>query len=302
MGPDSNYRGDLSELEALIDEYIDWYLLFVRIVFFAAQNNKARTEVPNSFVEWSKQAAHHKTVDSMAVGNLLLLHKEMVGASETVKALPRSNTNFLENENCEKFSLLFEEFLNKLKRMSRQDASARKEIDLITGLQTQNSFYKDAQREMERLTRQGKTFSLAIIKVDNLETMEKEVSSFDFESALKAVAKSIGKVVRSYDDYYQFDKGLFLAILRQTDPGGGLKAMQRLNEELLARSIAYKIKNTEHKVTTSSCIAEVSPGDDMRQLVGNLKMEVIENIKKPSTVCEYKELSALQKLLHDSAG
>lgn len=301
MESDVNYRGDLSELESLIDEYIDWYLLFVRVVFFAAQNNKVKSDPPTSFVEWSKQAAHHKTVDSMAVGNLLLLHKEMVAASETVKALPRTNTSLLENENCEKFSLLFEEFLNKLKRVSRQDVSARKEIDIITGLQTQNSFYKDAQREMERLTRQGKTFSLAIIKVDNFDFIEKEASSFDFENSLKAVAKSIGKVVRSYDDYYQFDKGLFLAILRQTDPGGGLKAMQRLNEELLARGVSYKAKNTDHIVTTSSCIAEVSPGDDMRQLVGNLKTEVLENIKKPSSVCEYKELSALQKLLHQGA-
>lgn len=305
MDSNSAYRGDLAELDAVIDEYTDWFLQFVRIVFFTVEGSSghgARMDAPTSFVQWAKQATHNNQLDTIAVGGLLLLHKELSSTAQTVQALPRGRGNLLENENCEKLTLLFEEFLNKLKRTSRQDVNAKKDINSVTGLHAQNSFYKDVHREMERLARQGKTFSLAIIKIDDYKRIEAEASPADVESIMKSVALAIGKVVRSYDDYYHFDKNIFVALLRQTDPGGGLRALQRLNEELKGRNVLAKLKAGTIHVTTSSCIAEVTTGDNMRQLIENLRKEVESEHNRPATVAEYQETSELQKLLREGKG
>ena len=69
------------------------------------------------------------------------------------------------------------------------------------------------RRSLDRLSRQGKAFSVAIARIDHFEKLSQGLTKEQLEECLQWLAAIIKKCLRSFDDAYRLENGEFILSL-----------------------------------------------------------------------------------------
>ncbi|MCK6418457.1 MAG: GGDEF domain-containing protein, partial [Alphaproteobacteria bacterium] len=149
--------------------------------------------------------------------------------------------------------------------------------------------------------RQGKPFSLALIRINHFDRFMKFLPEREAKEALMRVVDLVKRNLRSYDDAYYLDDGTFAMSLKQTTQVGAAKALARMKNELEDMNSVYSLDGIRTSLTLSSCVAEPVPENDVQDLVRGL-MEQIKRTGEGDVVVQYQEVSPLQRFLQQTKG
>lgn len=162
-------------------------------------------------------------------------------------------------EMFQNFWQAYEGLMGLLHRLEKDSLLGDLGIDPVTGLRSSKVMRKDLERELERRSRRGQPFSIAMTRIDGADNCK------DNEK-VKLAAKNVQKTIRSFDDAYVMGAGEFLISLKHTDVNGAMRFSSRLTEALKM--------DVDVKFTMSSCVAEPMPGDSIDDLLANTRKDL----------------------------
>ncbi len=186
-------------------------------------------------------------------------------------------------DSIETFLSTYENFQSALQRLDQDLLLADNGIDTQTGLRSGAVMISELARELERRTRRGQPFCIVLSRIDG------EVARKTPENIILA-AKCVEKTIRGFDDAYVTDEGEFLSSLKHSDDKGGMKFVVRLNNML---------KDTAGvEFTMSSYVAEPLPGDDVVQLLSNIKNDLNKlTNEEQGALGQYEDVSPLARYI-----
>jgi diguanylate cyclase len=288
----------IKELEPVLDEYGAWFMQIMRRVFYPSITENKTFNRPQTFFDWVQAAEQGQLIDPGTLLNIKVLHEDMSNLADKLINETLKTQKAPEYDAFDKLATFYEEFINALRRFETDYAVGDIEIDAVTGLRSSGMFYKDTRREMDRLARQGKSFSLALAKIDGFEQIKQSANKQQLEETMKSLAGVIKKSLRSFDDAYRNEGDEFLLSLKQTTASGGLKALHRVRRSLTENPIMLELKGRKIQLSLSSCIGEPLPEDDIRALLVNMRKDMTK-YAEPGMVIEYFEMSPLQRLIKE---
>lgn len=297
MSTEHDQKNHIEELESVLDDYTEWFMGFVRRVFYPAEAIEKVLNRPESFSLWMRQAIEEELFTPERLEGLKNLNNDLHQYAATLlsevyqKKQPPAYSDF------DKLATFFEEFLNLVRRLEKEYLLGESGVDVRTGLRSKDMFYKDIQRELDRLERQGKSFSLALVNIDHFDRVRRALNDSAISSVYKLVADMIRKSTRSFDDAYNMDEGMFVVALKQTKASGGLRALQRLKTSIGNSKQVFDTPEGKLALSVSSCITEPLPNDDIRSLLVNMKKDILAYPDQGGAIIEYVEISPLQRFI-----
>ncbi len=294
-----------AKLLPILEDHNAWYHVLVQCLFYPENIDLMhKLQKPTSFAQWLVYANKEKGIQPEIVEKLSAVHADMF---KVVDGLIYNMKETREKPSCKDFKNFlkhYEEFLFYIRRLEKdllQDGSG---FDTQTGLRSKNMLYADISRELERLERQGKSFCIAFMKLDNYEHIPMESIHDEQKGYIKLISGLIKLSIRSFDDAYYMGEDEFVLSLKQTDVSGGVTALERLRQELEQQNIKFQIeaRGKEVPLSLSCCIAEPVGGDDVSDLLANLRSDLKKSkTDRTDTVLEYHELSPLERYVQGNA-
>ncbi|EKQ54378.1 MULTISPECIES: GGDEF domain-containing protein [unclassified Clostridium] len=126
--------------------------------------------------------------------------------------------------------------------------------DPLTGLQNRRYFYDMLVYEMNKLSRDNSTVSLAIIDVDNFKSINDTFGHTKGDKVLKELSHIFVDSVRTYDTVARWGGEEFAIIFPQTDSNGALVLAERIRNIVEEHTfcsnvtICIGITSTENKM------------------------------------------------------
>lgn len=301
---DTNQHSHLQNLHNVLDDFREWFLQVAARLFYPLQDHEGEYMVPNpeSFEIWLVESQKDNVVSKDMVKNLTELHSDLLAQALTLlneTSRSRAAPSFSEYS---KLSMLFDEFARHVRRLEKDCMVGVSGVDTLTGLRTKEMLDKDVRREMDRLSRQGKPFALALIKIDRFEDMKKSMSPETVNDCIKISAELIKKCMRSFDDGYNLGEGRFVLSLKQTGTPGAIKAINRLKAELAKSEAVYQMNGQTSPISLSSCIGEPTESNDIINYIHNLEKDLETYQGDKGTILEHYEISPLQRFIKEQAG
>lgn len=298
MPLDYEMDNQLKELTEISSDYLDWFLhLTARIHYAEARVSGDNTPIPESFINWLSEMREAGVLDKALIDNLNTRYERLVLFANGLltESMTTARPPLLNQYN--ELAKHFEKFMDTLRRAEKELILDKNGIDEITGLRRKSVLQKDLDREMQRLSRQGKPFSLALVRIDHFDQIKKEEGE-NIKPYLQHIAKLIKQSLRSFDDAYRTDEAEFILALKQADVTGGIRALERLKELLELNSFEFTSTNLNSSMASlSCCIAEPLPDDSTDGLIENMRNDLGGSEKEDHTVLEYYELSPLERFV-----
>lgn len=233
----------------LQSDYAAWLSQFILSVFYEDTNSRQKIIPPQSFRKMyvdvplripsrvqDAQDVLHEMADTILMGN----------------GIPSK-------EKMSEFLMLYDSFHTALQRMNQDYLLADYGVDVLTGLRSSSVMLADLERELERRARRGQPFCIVLSRIDG----ESERKNPDY---ILTAAKCIEGTIRNFDDAYVTDEGEFLSCLKHSDDKGGMRFIARLNDAL--------VNIGGGQITMSSFVAEPLPGDNISQLIENIRVDL----------------------------
>lgn len=283
---------DLAEISS---RYLDWYMKIIRKIMYPETVAIDQSMItPDIFTDWVKEAKESETLPLTQLQELeknhnallMLVQEHIEDSLKTKKAPEYAEFNIL--------TMIFEGFMDKLRRLEKDMIFSGGGLDSLTGLKSSSTMKEDLKREMDRLARKGKPFSLALLRINNFDDILHTQGRNKSEEHVRHVANMIKKSLRSFDDAYYIENAEFILSLKQADITGGIRALERL-EELLKKN--NRDSSAADMITVSCYVAEPTPDDLIEDLIRNLKKDLDQTGGNKNAVLEYHELSPLQRFV-----
>lgn len=302
MALDYEVKFRWTKLFPVLDEHTAWFHDFLNLVFYSDFNSAQEPlSRPVSFLEWLETAKKDEGIQAEVVDQLIRLHSDLFSHADSLLKIVQQTKAKPDNKSFQEFMTIYEEFVLSLRRLESDFMLEDSGYDPFTGLRSPANLFSDIDREMQRLCRQGRSFCLAIARIDNFSAIEKSYSQSEKNAFIKLVSDLVKLSIRTFDDAYHVGKGEFVLSLKQADIKGGFSALERLRRELELQSITLEIENQKRLLSMSCCIAEPVYGDDIQDLLNNLRTGLNNTDKKTDRVLEYFELSPLQRYIQETA-
>lgn len=288
-----------AKLLPILEDHTAWFHVLVQH-FFYSENMDLMPELkkPTSFAQWVVYANREKDIQPEIVEKLSAVHADLFKTMDVLIYNMKETRVKPSQKDFQKFLTNYEEFLFYVRRLEKDLLLEGSGFDSQTGLRSKNMLYVDIKRELERLERQGKSFCIAFMKLDNFDLIRQDALHDERSGYIKLIAGLIKLSIRSFDDAYYMGGDEFVLSLKQTDVTGGVTALERLRRELEQQEVMLQLGGDggEIPMSMSCCIAEPVGGDDVNDLLKNLRAD-LRNSKheKTDTVLEYHELSPLQR-------
>ncbi|NCO03079.1 MAG: diguanylate cyclase [Alphaproteobacteria bacterium] len=284
MSPDIQTKPIFEELANIIDEHIEWFgHLCVAVAYANDRNTTHGAVMPDSFGVWLEKIRVSKTFPKTSIQTLAELHDDLGRHCEMT--LQKVHTGSKpELKAFEDFKQIFDGFIIRLLRLEREEGFDESGINAQTNMRSEEFMLPDMKKEMERVARQGKPFTLVYTRVDDFESISDKVS------ALQLVSKHIKRCLRSFDDAYYLENGQFVLSLKQSDIFGAQAATMRLQQGLRG-------DDSNNGVSMSFCIAEPVPEDDIEALIGNMRDDLAKYDTERDIVLKFLEVSPLQRYI-----
>lgn len=294
-----------AKLLPILEDHTAWYHVLVQCLFYPENMDMMhQLKKPTSFAQWVVYANREKGIQPEIVEKLSAVHADMFKIVDGLVYNMKETRAKPPHKDFQKFLTNYEEFLFYVRRLEKDLLQEGSGYDSQTGLRSKNMLFTDIQRELERLERQGKNFCVALMKIDDFESICKDSPHDERNGYIKLIASLIKLSIRSFDDAYYVGEDEFVLSLKQTDVSGGVTALERLRRELEQQKVMLRSEGglEESLLSMSCCIAEPVGGDDVHDLIRNLRADLKNTTyKKTDTVLEYHELSPLQRYVQGDA-
>lgn len=290
--------GKLQFIAPVMDEHAEWYGRVMRAAFYPEDGTVGSVLTPDSFNEWFAVVQADEFMDPRALQHLKIVHDDMHARAATLLQAA-SGGHKPAAKIFDAFTDLYDEFIMMMRRFERDSVLEDSGMDAATGLRSRRVMRKDLEREMERRSRRGKPFSLAIVKVDRYDDIRSMQNVDDHARLLMQLADMIRKCLRSFDDAYRSGEGEFIMSLKHADISGGTSALNRLRKLLEEEKIVLRNGAESFPLTLSGCVAEPLPGDDLSILLTNMRQDLLRYGEHTGTALEYHEISPLQRFVKD---
>ncbi len=288
----------------VLDEHGTWFHDFVEHLFYPDELTLIGTpKKPTSFAQWVVYANRQSSIQPEIVEKLTALHADVLRLSDVLLQSVQTSGVRPPHKDFNNFMTVYEEFMIYIRRLEKDLLTEGSGYDSFTGLRNKAMLNTDVTRELDRLARQGKSFCLALARIDNFADLNETASADEMSGYIKLLSSLIKLSVRSFDDAYYFGDGEFALCLKQTDVTGGISALERLRSELERQKISVHLSDGKEKLLSMSCcIAEPVDGDKPDQIITNLRNDLAtaEDLKT-DTVLKYHEMSPLQRYVREGA-
>lgn len=288
----------LSGLSPVLDEHADWYNRVLRRIYYPEeyQPDDFITH-PETFGEWIGTMENEDVLEGATLKNLKDTYGELTGmANEVIRAAQEQETK-ISVRSFDSFAMIYENFIAKLRRLEMDLAQADSGLDVATGLRSKKALWHDMEREMERLSRRGKPFVLALVQIVDHDKIKASQSEEEYKRIIAIVVKLIKKCIRSFDDAYRSDDGEFIMCLKQSEQAGGSAAIARLLRFLDEEELYCEIDGQQHAIDLACCVAEPMPGDEIETLLRNMRQDLGRYELDEAAALEYIEKSPLQRIV-----
>jgi diguanylate cyclase len=268
----------LEPVSLIIEDYNGWFSHIIKSSFYRPEN-LPDIVVPDSFTVWVDNIRAQKKVDSNLIDRLVQTHQYLIESGQKLVA----SRGTPDQKIFDFFIQCHEDFISRLVRLEIDSLLAASGIDQLTGFRTESVLIADLERELERRARRGNPFSICLTRIDG------NYNADELVPLIAIATKAIQTCMRNFDDAYRLKANEFLVSLKHADTKGGIKFIERLNEEL---------KNLSASFTMSSCIAEPIPGDDLSEMVKNIRMDLDKiSLGGGGDVGQYEDVSPLQRFV-----
>ncbi len=288
----------LKALLPVLDEHGEWLGRVMRQIFYPETNQDPDMLVaPESFQSWIRDSAQDEILPQDMLDQLRRMHGDMAGMAAQLVYDSVSAQYKPDIQKFDAFMVLYDEFIAHVRRIERDMAMTDSGFDILTGLRSRQMLMKDLEREMERRSRRGRPFCLALARIDHYAEIKANLPQSDYEAIIGAVGDIIKLCMRSFDDAYRLGSGEFLMCLKQADMTGGTAGLGRLRKLLEEKAPYYTLNGQEMRLTMSSCVAEPQPGDNFDSLMANMRTDLDRFGGNAETALEYLELSPLERFV-----
>src|SRR5690349_4407177 len=144
----------LKDLEAVLDDYTEWFLQVTRRIFYPGEEHAQKGTVficPPSFATWIKGAHAAGSIKPNLLQNLNNLHRDLCSHADGLVAEVGKTKLPPPFKEYHKLAVMFEEFTGHIRRMEKDCLLGDSGIDALTGLRSKDAMEKDIKREMDRL-------------------------------------------------------------------------------------------------------------------------------------------------------
>lgn len=153
-------------------------------------------------------------------------------------------------------------------RLRQELGNARKHsmTDELTGLPRREVFVKQLESEIGRVKRYGFALALAVIDVDNLESVNKRYGRATGDAVLRCYAGEILSKFRTYDLVARYGGDEFAVLFPNTQKDGAMHALEKARKTASATFIHQDGKNIPLP-SFSSVLTQYSPGEPAAALL-----------------------------------
>lgn len=288
-------------LSPILDEFSEWYNDLLRHLFYPEEIER---DLPGcaspNFEMWLKDAVISPYIEPEMLKKLDDLNRDLHILSDAMFRDARDNKTKPSGKSYDQLSTIYFALINNIRRVELDALLEDSGIDALTGLRSKHAMKADIERELERLARRGKPFSLALARIDLYDALVEEHGRDHAREYTKVIAHLIKKSMRSFDDGYRLGNGEFILCLKQADVSGGVAALERLKKMLESKDIKFSLHGRERYLTMSCCIAAPFPGDNVDELISNLRKDMASAPKPANMLLEYHEMSDLQRFAQET--
>jgi diguanylate cyclase (GGDEF)-like protein len=139
--------------------------------------------------------------------------------------------------------------------------------DSLTGLGNHRAFYENLERELQRLTRSGSSFSIVMLDVDGLKQVNDTLGHQAGDARIRAVADCLHATMRKVDTGYRTGGDELMVLLPGESAWGAYTFAQRLQREA-----------SQHRtgVAFTCGIAETTGSDGADELIRNADLALYD--------------------------
>ena len=267
---------DIPVVEVL-EDCQHWFSQVLDSLFYG-DGNLYKMDLPEIYYRWTAtfETAH----------NFQKALIEQIGASE--KTLKAALVVAVQNrppvqKDFHDFLKSYEDFMGRLNGMENDSLLAGHGIDTLTGFKSHAVMMEDIKRELDRRSRRGNPYSVAMIRLDSITDVAVA------EQRLKKLSAALRSCIRTFDDVYRINETDLLVSLKHSDLLGAMRFIERLKQEM---------KQLEADFTFTSCVAEPDPADNIDSLFQHLKKD-LEQVAAlgPGQSVIYEDISPLQRFV-----
>lgn len=288
---------DEIKLEPILDKYQDWFTAILAMIFYPNNALAANINIDEIFKRWLSKAEEYYALEEVALDKIQSLHRDMLAQYQKLVTEVKIKQETPERKEFDTFVSLYSVLSYTLRRLEQDSLLEGNGIDSLTGLRSKSVMINDMEEEMERLSRQGKPFCVAVVHMDNYEQLLEVYGEDKVRDYCLEVSAIIKETLRNFDDAYRIDKKEFVFSLKQTDIIGGLAAMQRIKNGLSKQEVHSPLEGIQDILSVSSCVAEAVSGDKVEDLLNNIRSDIKTADKDESSVSQHMEMSALERYL-----
>jgi diguanylate cyclase (GGDEF)-like protein len=153
-------------------------------------------------------------------------------------------------------------------RLRQELSHARKHslADELTGLPKREVFVKQLEAEIGRVKRYGFALAVAVIDVDNLESLNKRYGRSAGDAVLRCYAGQILAKFRTYDLVARYGGDEFAVLFPNTQKDGAMHALEKARKTAASTFIQQDGKNIPLP-SFSSVLTQYSPGEPASALL-----------------------------------
>lgn len=217
-------------LSKVVDDHISWLSSWHQVAFYGGADRNIRAgelKPPTSFTLWVERAVDAMPGQKNILRRIADLYSELHTISKLV-ILSVPDGEALPIKEYEKVLSCFDEFITAVRRLERAFSEAAAGLDPLTGLRTRQGLEEDFNREMNRLKNAQTPFVLAMLDLDHFKQINDNHGHETGDRVLVAVANTLLRHIRTYDDAFRMGGEEFLIILKGVDAIGAASVLERL--------------------------------------------------------------------------
>jgi len=276
---------------ALLTAYMDWQAAVMQALICAGHNLPDMPDIihqASAFAPKDEEERRENTI-------WLRWHANHIQLTSALEALDLSASP-KDSEAIAQIMALYSTCLHDLRYLEKAKLFEERGFDVLTGLRNPDFMFEDFRAELDRVGREGQSFSIAVVIVDNFHKAGVSDDDPQVRECLRLIADLLSGSVRSFDHVYRLSTYQFVVSLKQTDIGGGVKAMHRVAALLKLNGRMVALEGEDEKpLSFSACVSEPFPEDNIDDLINNMQYDLERHIKGPSNIIEYVEASKLER-------
>lgn len=287
-------------ISAAVDEYVDWYSLVLRQVYYVEYSEDLPfPERPKSILSLQELL---KSQPDMTLGEIDRVFKASTALQSIVEQtlLCADQVVVFTHTQFSDFVMLYDDMMHRLHRIERSRYLVGFGFDNATGLRSGDVMYQELDREMERVARRGRAFSLAFARLDNATELQERLGA-KFSELQHYIGQAVLYTIRTFDDAYHLDDHEFVMTLKHADLQGAQRFVARLRDYMQEKPL--EVDGQRISCSLSFCVAEPVAGENLHQFLDKMRQDLgMRAEKENDALVYYEEESPIRRFMREKSG